>query len=116
MMRMARDNPTWGYRRIHGEPAALGAPLGIRVPVDPSPATLSRLRAPAGLVRTVVHNRNFDLRQVAVDRLHAAADSPERTGTREAGRSVVVGVHDGVALTGADHPPVHRHRDDERDR
>lgn len=59
--------------------AALGAPLGIRVPVDPAPATLFRLRAPAGLVRTVVHNRDFDLRQVATDRLHAAADSPERT-------------------------------------
>ena len=59
--------------------AALGAPLGIRVPVVPSLATLFRLRAPAGLVRTVVHNRDFDLRQVAPDRLHAAADSPDRT-------------------------------------
>lgn len=59
--------------------AALAAPLGVRVPVDPSPATLFRLRAPAGRVRTVVHNRDFDLRQVATDRLHAAADSPERT-------------------------------------
>jgi len=59
--------------------AALGAPLGIRVPVDPSPATLFRLRAPAGLVRTVVNTRDFDLRQVATDRLLAAADSPERT-------------------------------------
>jgi YD repeat-containing protein len=59
--------------------AALGAPLGVRVPVDPSPATLFRLRAPAGLVRTVVHNRDFDVRQVAKDRLVAAADSPERT-------------------------------------
>jgi glycine/D-amino acid oxidase-like deaminating enzyme len=59
--------------------AALGAPLGIRVPVDPSPATLFRLRAPAGLVRTVVNTLDFDLRQVAADRLLAAADSPERT-------------------------------------
>jgi glycine/D-amino acid oxidase-like deaminating enzyme len=59
--------------------AALGAPLGIRVPVDPSPATLFRLRAPAGLVRTVVNTPDFDLRQVATDRLLAAADSPERT-------------------------------------
>jgi glycine/D-amino acid oxidase-like deaminating enzyme len=59
--------------------AALAAPLGIRVPVDPSPATLFRLRAPAGLVRTLVHNQDFDLRQVATDRLVAAADSPERT-------------------------------------
>jgi glycine/D-amino acid oxidase-like deaminating enzyme len=59
--------------------AALGAPLGIRVPVDPSPATLFRLRAPAGLVRAVVNTRDFDLRQVATDRLLAAADSPEQT-------------------------------------
>src|SRR5829696_6123273 len=47
--------------------AALGEPLGIRVPVDPSPATLFQLRAPAGLVRTVVHNREIDLRQVATN-------------------------------------------------
>ncbi|HSU36832.1 MAG TPA: FAD-binding oxidoreductase [Propionibacteriaceae bacterium] len=59
--------------------AVLATPLGIRVPVNPSPATLFRLRAPAGLVRTVVHNCDFDLRQVAPDRLLAAADSPERT-------------------------------------
>ncbi|MFI1092308.1 NAD(P)/FAD-dependent oxidoreductase [Streptomyces sp. NPDC020917] len=59
--------------------AALAAPLGIHVPVDPSPATLFGFRAPAGLVRTVVNNRDFDLRQVAADRLIAAADAPERT-------------------------------------
>lgn len=59
--------------------AALGAPLGIRVPVDPSPATLFRFRAPADLVRTVVNTQDFDLRQVATDRIIAAADSPERT-------------------------------------
>lgn len=59
--------------------AALGAPLGLRVPVEPSPATLFGLRAPAGLVRTVVNTRDFDLRQVATDQLLAAADSPERT-------------------------------------
>ncbi|MFD3523122.1 NAD(P)/FAD-dependent oxidoreductase [Streptomyces sp. NPDC058653] len=59
--------------------AALGAPLGVRIPVDPSPATLFRFSAPVGLVRTVVNNLDFDLRQVAADRLIAAADSPERT-------------------------------------
>ncbi|MEV8403367.1 NAD(P)/FAD-dependent oxidoreductase [Streptomyces niveus] len=59
--------------------AALGAPLGVRIPVDPSPATLFRFSAPADLVRTVVNNRDFDLRQVAPDRVVAAADSPERT-------------------------------------
>ena len=59
--------------------AALAAPLGIRVPVDPSPATLVQLRAPAGLVRTVVTTPDFDLRQAATDRLLAATDSPDRT-------------------------------------
>lgn len=59
--------------------AALAAPLGIRVPVDPSPATLFEFRAPAGLVRTVVNTQDFDLRGVAADRLIAAADSPDQT-------------------------------------
>ncbi|WP_258903266.1 FAD-binding oxidoreductase [Actinokineospora sp. UTMC 2448] len=78
--------------------AALAAPLGVQVPVDPSPATLFRLRAPAGLVRTVVHNRDFDLRQVAPDRLHAAADSAEHTLT--AVRSTFRGAAD-VELLGS---------------
>jgi glycine/D-amino acid oxidase-like deaminating enzyme len=59
--------------------AALGATLGVRVAVEPSPCPLFRLRAPAGLVRTVVNTEDFDLRQVAEDRLIAAADSQERT-------------------------------------
>lgn len=78
--------------------AALAAPLGVQVPVEPSPATLFRFRAPAGLVRTVVHNHDFDLRQVAPDRLHAAADSPERT--LAAVRSTFRGAGD-VELLGA---------------
>lgn len=59
--------------------AALGAALGVHVPVEPSPSPLFRFRAPAGLVRTVVNTEDFDLRQVAADQLIAAADSPERT-------------------------------------
>ena len=59
--------------------AALGAPLGVHVPVEPSPSPLFDFRAPLGLVRTVVNTEDFDLRQVAADRLIAAADSPERT-------------------------------------
>ncbi|WP_116951133.1 NAD(P)/FAD-dependent oxidoreductase [Jiangella endophytica] len=78
--------------------AALCGPLGLRVPVGPSPATLFRFRAPAGLVRTVVNNRDFDLRQVAADRLIAAADSPERT--LAAVRSTFRGAAD-VELLGA---------------
>jgi glycine/D-amino acid oxidase-like deaminating enzyme len=59
--------------------AALMAGLDVSVPVHPSPAPLFRFRAPAGLVHTVVHNQDFDLRQVAADRLIAAADSPGPT-------------------------------------
>ncbi|HEU5486036.1 MAG TPA: FAD-binding oxidoreductase [Microlunatus sp.] len=59
--------------------ASLCAPLGVRVPVASSPAMLLRFRAPAGLVHTVVHNRDFDLRQVGSDQLLAAADSPSQT-------------------------------------
>lgn len=58
--------------------AALAASVGISVPVEPSPATLVGLRAPADLVRTVVTTEDFDLRQVGPDRLVAAADDPDR--------------------------------------
>lgn len=59
--------------------AALAEGLGSRVPVAPSPATLFEFSAPPELVRTLVNTEDFDLRQVAPDRLIAAADSPERT-------------------------------------
>jgi glycine/D-amino acid oxidase-like deaminating enzyme len=78
--------------------ATLAAPLGVRVPVEPSPATLFRFRAPAGLVRTVVSTEDFDLRQVGPDRIIAAADSPERT--LAAVRSTFRGA-DGVELLSA---------------
>ncbi len=59
--------------------AELSAPLGVRVPVEPSPSPLFRFSAPSGLVRSVINTEDFDLRQVAPDRLIAAADSPDRT-------------------------------------
>lgn len=59
--------------------AALGAALGIHIPVDPSPATHSGSGLRPGWYRTVVNTPDFDLRQVGADRLVAAADSPERT-------------------------------------
>jgi glycine/D-amino acid oxidase-like deaminating enzyme len=59
--------------------AALAAPLGVDVPVEPSPAALFRFSAPPDLVRTVVHTADFDLRQATPRGLHAAADSAEQT-------------------------------------
>ncbi|MEV0608933.1 FAD-dependent oxidoreductase [Polymorphospora rubra] len=92
--------------------AALGAPLGVRVPVEPSPCPLFRLRAPAGLVRTVVNTQDFDLRQVAADRLIAAADSSERTLAavrstfRGAGSVELLGTRLGVRPMPADGEPI----------
>jgi glycine/D-amino acid oxidase-like deaminating enzyme len=92
--------------------AALGAPLGVRVPVEPSPSRLFRLRAPAGLVRTVVNSEDFDLRQVAGDRLIAAADSPERTlaavrsTSHGAGSVELLGTRLGVRPMPADGEPI----------
>ena len=45
MLRLARENPTWGYRRIHGELCRLGYKIGAstvwtilhRAGVDPAP-------------------------------------------------------------------------------
>ncbi|WP_458112837.1 FAD-binding oxidoreductase [Arthrobacter sp. R1-13] len=91
---------------------ALGAPLGLRVPVEPSPCPLFRLRAPAGLVNTVVNTQDFDLRQVARDRLIAAADSPERTlaavrsGFRGAGSVELISTRLGVRPMPADGEPI----------
>ncbi len=92
--------------------AVLGASVGVRVPVEPSPCPLFRLRAPAGLVRTVVNTEDFDLRQVAPDRLIAAADSPERTLAavrstfRGAGSVELLGTRLGVRPMPVDGEPI----------
>jgi glycine/D-amino acid oxidase-like deaminating enzyme len=57
---------------------ALAAPLGVEVPVAASPSRLVEFRATGPLVRTVVNTADFDLRQVAPDRLIAATDSADR--------------------------------------
>ncbi|OZV81583.1 hypothetical protein CA850_10430 [Micromonospora echinospora] len=92
--------------------AALGASLGVRVPVEPSPCPLLRFRAPAGLVRTVVNTQDFDLRQVAADRMIAAADSPEqafaavRSTFRGAGDVELLGTRLGVRPMPVDGEPI----------
>lgn len=92
--------------------AALAAPLGVRVAVEPSPCPLFRFRAPAGLVRTVVNTEDFDLRQVAADRLIATADSPERalaavrSTFRGAGDVELLGTRLGARPMPADGEPI----------
>jgi hypothetical protein len=52
MLRLARENPTWEYRRIHGEMCRLGYKIGAstvwtilqRAGVDPAPQAVGRLR------------------------------------------------------------------------
>jgi glycine/D-amino acid oxidase-like deaminating enzyme len=91
---------------------ALGAPLGVHVAVEPSPSPLFRLRASAGLVRTVISTEDFDLRQVSADRLIAAADSPERTLAavrstfRGAANVELLGTRNGVRPMPADGEPI----------
>jgi putative transposase len=70
VLRMARENPTWGYRRVHGELCRLGYTIGAstvwailqRAGVDPAP------------IRSAVSWRQFLRAQakgvLAVDLLH----------------------------------------------
>ena len=73
-----READEWienGWVKVNGQVVTT---LGVRVPVEPSPSPLFRLRAPAGLVRTVVNTPDFDLRQVGTDQLLAAAAEAAR--------------------------------------
>ncbi len=51
VLRLARDNPGWGYRRIHGEPACLGvkaaAPAAWEILKDAGTGPAPQRTAPA---------------------------------------------------------------------
>ena len=54
--------------------ATLCAPLGVHLPVVPSPAVLFRFSAPSGLVRTVLSCPSIEVRESSDGRLVAARD------------------------------------------
>lgn len=70
----------------------LCAPLGVDLPVAPSPALLVRLTGPPGLVRTLVSTPDLEVRQGADGTLLVAAEhtgETSRTDLDRAGRTVL---------------------------
>jgi putative transposase len=115
ILRLARDNPTWGYRRIHGELAQLGITIAASTVwtilktagIDPAPGRTSQswttfLRAQAAgivacdffTVDTVVLRRYYVLFFIELDtrRVHLAGVTKNPTGawTTQAARNLMM--------------------------
>jgi transposase InsO family protein len=116
IIRLARENPTWGYRRIHGELARLGITIAAstvwatlkKAGIDPAPGraaeswtTFLRTQA-AGVVAcdffcvdTVVLRRYYVLFFIELDtrRVHFAGITTNPTGawTTQAARNLLMG-------------------------
>jgi hypothetical protein len=85
IMRLARENPTWAYRRIHGELARLGITIAAstvwailkNAGVDPAPVGAENSSGPltCGFVRAAVMGV-MDLRNCAIDPNRPVADAP----------------------------------------
>jgi putative transposase len=116
IIRLARENPTWGYRRIHGELARLGITIAAstvwttlkNAGIDPAPGRSSEswtafLRAQAaGIVAcdfftidTVMLRRYYVLFFIELDtrRVHLAGSTTNPTGawTTQAARNLMMG-------------------------
>jgi putative transposase len=115
IMRLARENPTWGYRRIHGELARLGITIAAstvwrilkHAGIDPAPGRNSEswttfLRAQAAgivacdffTVDTVLLRRYYVLFFIELDRrrvhLAGATTNPTGTWTTQAARNFMM--------------------------
>ncbi len=67
---MARKNPTWGYRRIHGEPSRLGHKV--------APSSVWKILRDAGIDRTIIWNER-QLRRLLTDYInHYNGHRPHR--------------------------------------
>jgi putative transposase len=118
IIRLARDNPTWGYRRVHGELARLGITIAASTVwailktagIDPAPSRTSEswtafLRAQAtGIVAcdfftvdTVTLRRYYVLFFIELDtrRVHLAGVTKNPTGawTTQAARNLTMRYH-----------------------
>jgi putative transposase len=116
IIRLARENPTWGYRRIHGELARLGYTIAAstvwatlkKAGIDPAPGRASQswttfLRAQAAgivacdffAVDTVMLHRHYVLFFIELDtrRVHLAGITTNPTGawTTQAARNLSIG-------------------------
>jgi glycine/D-amino acid oxidase-like deaminating enzyme len=60
------------------ETATLAEPLGIPLPIAPSPAVLIRMAAPEGLVRTIISGPEFEAREIRPGRLVLTAPHDDR--------------------------------------
>jgi putative transposase len=115
IQRLARENPTWGYRRIHGELARLGITIAAstvwatlkRARIDPAPGRSSEswttfLRAQASgilacdffCVDTVLLRRYYVLFFIELDTRHVhlagITTNPTGTWTTQAARNLIM--------------------------
>lgn len=79
---------------------ALCAPLGVALPIDPSPALLLRFRSPRHLVNRVISNPDMEIRQGADGHLFAAEDFSDGADPDAIARSTLAVIKD--RLRGAD--------------
>ncbi len=125
VLRLTRENPSWGYRRIHGELAALGIKVAASTVweilkdtgIDPVPGrerqtwtTFLRSQAHAILAADLFETADSDRRQVVRPRRHRTRHPPRTYPRRH--RAPHRDLHDAAGQEPGDGPPRRpRHRE-----